>query len=242
MPVMEQIESPESRRGLEIWLDEPVLVDIQKRAAHVAFRLSSKWPESALELRTRDRVTQNEWNHITVASDGSGKAAGITLYVNGISVATDVVRDQLSAPVTAEAEWRIGVKEPDAKPFTGGLDDLRFYNRSLTAEEIRDTAIDYPIRSLLSGVGGQPSKADNERIRDFYLRYVGPEKLRQQYAELKAYVRNFGIENFGIETQLLWDLAKLSEKLGPPGEAVLLYKLVLKHHKQNIDEKQVRQR
>jgi outer membrane protein OmpA-like peptidoglycan-associated protein len=63
----------------------------------------------------------------------------------------------------------------------------------------------------------------------------------QQYAELKAYVRNFGIENFGIETQLIWDLAKLSEKLGPPGEAVLLYKLVLKHHKQNIDEKQVRQ-
>jgi outer membrane protein OmpA-like peptidoglycan-associated protein len=64
---------------------------------------------------------------------------------------------------------------------------------------------------------------------------------KQQYAELKAYVRNFGIENFGIETQLIWDLAKLSEKLGPPGEAVLLYKLVLKHHKQSIDEKQVRQ-
>lgn len=62
----------------------------------------------------------------------------------------------------------------------------------------------------------------------------------QQYTELKAYVRNFGIENFGIETQLIWDLAKLSEKLGRPGESVLLYKLVLKHHKQSIDEKQVR--
>ena len=63
----------------------------------------------------------------------------------------------------------------------------------------------------------------------------------QHYAVLKNYVRNFGIENFSHETQLIWDLARLSEKYGPPGEAVLLYKLVLKHHKANIDEKKVRQ-
>jgi outer membrane protein OmpA-like peptidoglycan-associated protein len=62
----------------------------------------------------------------------------------------------------------------------------------------------------------------------------------QQYAELKNYVSQFGIENFSHDTQLLWDFAKLSEKLGPPGEAVLLYKLVLKHHKATFDDKQVR--
>jgi outer membrane protein OmpA-like peptidoglycan-associated protein len=60
------------------------------------------------------------------------------------------------------------------------------------------------------------------------------------YTELKAYVKNFGIENFFQDTQLLWDLARLSERLGPPGEAVLLYKLVLKHHKSSIDERQVK--
>ncbi len=61
----------------------------------------------------------------------------------------------------------------------------------------------------------------------------------QEYTEIKAYVRNFGIENFSHDIQLLWNFARLSEKLGPPGEAVLLYKLVLKHYKQSIDEKQV---
>ena len=39
----------------------------------------------------------------------------------------------------------------------------------------RDTAVDYPIQALLSGVGGKPTKADEERIRDFYLRYVAPD-------------------------------------------------------------------
>lgn len=61
------------------------------------------------------------------------------------------------------------------------------------------------------------------------------------YNLLKAYVQQFGVENFSRNTNMLWQLAKLSEKFGPPGEAVLLYKLVLKHHQQDIDARQVRQ-
>lgn len=63
---------------------------------------------------------------------------------------------------------------------------------------------------------------------------------KQAYPELKAYVKNFGSDNFSRDTQLLWDLAKLSEKYGPTGEAVLLYKLVLKHHPKTIDENKVK--
>ena len=52
----------------------------------------------------------------------------------------------------------------------------------------------------------------------------------EHYAMLKEYVSNFGICNFATDIKLIWDLAKLSEKEGPPGEAVLLYKLLLKHY------------
>lgn len=55
------------------------------------------------------------------------------------------------------------------------------------------------------------------------------------YSDLKSYVGNFGIENFSKNTPMLWQLAKLSEKFGPKGEALLLYKLVLKHHQQGIN-------
>lgn len=61
------------------------------------------------------------------------------------------------------------------------------------------------------------------------------------YPVLKAYVKNFGIENFTKEVAMIWQLAKLSEKYGPPGESILLYKLVLKHHQQGIDINKVRQ-
>jgi outer membrane protein OmpA-like peptidoglycan-associated protein len=57
------------------------------------------------------------------------------------------------------------------------------------------------------------------------------------YFELKEYVRNFGIENFSRNVALIWRLAKLSETHGPPGEALLLYRLALKHHQQGLDIK-----
>ena len=55
------------------------------------------------------------------------------------------------------------------------------------------------------------------------------------YAALKEYVKNFGAENFAENVPMIWKLAQLSERFGPKGEAVLLYKLVLKHHQQGID-------
>lgn len=59
------------------------------------------------------------------------------------------------------------------------------------------------------------------------------------YVALKDYIKNFGIENFSQNTAMLWRLAKLSEKYGTPGEALLLYKLVLKHHQQGLDIKNI---
>lgn len=55
------------------------------------------------------------------------------------------------------------------------------------------------------------------------------------YDVLKNYIRNFGVENFSKNVPLLWKLAKLSETYGPPGEAILLYKMILKHHQQGIN-------
>jgi outer membrane protein OmpA-like peptidoglycan-associated protein len=58
------------------------------------------------------------------------------------------------------------------------------------------------------------------------------EKL---YPLLKDYVVRFGIENFSKNVPMIWKLAKLSDQYGPKGEAILLYKLVLKHHRQGLN-------
>jgi mono/diheme cytochrome c family protein len=212
MPIFEKIDSPQARRGWEMWLDQPVLVGIQKRAAHMSIRLSSQWPNAALEVRTRERFTQGEWNHVAVVSDGTGRASGLTFYVNGLPVETDILHDQLASPITNNAELHIGVKEPDSKPFNGSLDDLRFYTRGLSAAEVRKTAIEYPIDALLSGVGGKPGKTDEERIRDFYLRYVAPVNVQRQYAELRDHREKYEhLEKDILTTMVMSELKKPRE-------------------------------
>lgn len=61
------------------------------------------------------------------------------------------------------------------------------------------------------------------------------EPSQAYYEALKVYVGNFGIQNFHENTAMIWELAKLSAKFGPPGESVLLYKMVLKHHRQGLN-------
>ncbi len=66
-----------------------------------------------------------------------------------------------------------------------------------------------------------------------------PQKL---YAALKEYVGNFGISNFSKNTSMIWELAILSEQLGQTAEAKYFYRLVLKHHRQDIDVQKIRKK
>ncbi|HYC84595.1 MAG TPA: OmpA family protein [Chryseosolibacter sp.] len=81
--------------------------------------------------------------------------------------------------------------------------------------------------------------------------YSDPQKLKQirqleneggerLYHAVRNYVKSFTVQNFATNTPMLWQLARLSEKHGPAGEAILLYKLILKHHRQNVDVGRVR--
>ena len=179
-PIIERITDAKSRRGYELWFDESVLVGIQRRAAHVVFRMTSNWPDDARVLQTQDRFTQNEWNHVAFTSEGK-------LYVNGQPQEPVVWKDSLRGPMAAhKAEILIGVKEPDAARFSGSLDDLRFYSRAVGSEEALYMGRDYPARAILSGIGGKVTKAEDDRLRDYYFKHVAPVETQQKYAELAS--------------------------------------------------------
>ena len=59
------------------------------------------------------------------------------------------------------------------------------------------------------------------------------------YLKLQDYVQNFGIRNFYLDTYWIWRLAKLTEIYGAEEEAVALYKLVLRHHHEKIDVREI---
>jgi outer membrane protein OmpA-like peptidoglycan-associated protein len=121
-------------------------------------------------------------------------------------------------------------QKPKARFKKGGMIKLQ---DSLTSYSQSDI-FDFPNLNKLQFYKNEEKL---KRIKQLEASYADEEV----YPALREYVKNFGIENFYTQTALIWELAKLSEKHGPAGEAVLLYKLVLKHHRQNVDVQKVQQ-
>ena len=182
--VFQKLDDPTHRRGYSWRLDDITLVGIQKWAARLTISLASE-PSSAIRIRTRQRLTLGEWYHVAVTYDGSGTAAGLRLYVNGVPADVEVQQDALAGSVATDAPLLVGSRALGT-PFVGQIDDLRLYSRLLTPEQINELAINDPVRVILSGVLGKRSKDDAAEVRDYFLTFGAPDALRTAYADLKA--------------------------------------------------------
>ena len=185
MAALEKREESEGGRGYELGFDEAIHVGDQKRGAHLYFRLVHRAPDEMIEIRTKERLLQNEWHHVTITYDGSAKAAGVKLYLNGKPKPFDVVRDRLTGSIRTARPLEVGNKKL-GNPYKGFLDDLRVYDCELAASESEQLAIHFPIRMILSGLAGKRTKEQGEKLREYFLRYDAPEAFRKSYAELKS--------------------------------------------------------
>ena len=89
--------------------------------------------------------------------DGSGKAAGLRLYVNGAA------RRHSTSSGMPDGIDRDGRSASPGQPFArrafvGQIDDLRIYNRALTPDEINELAMHYPFASFCRECIGKRSK------------------------------------------------------------------------------------
>ena len=185
MSVFQKLDDAQHRRGFEWRLDDLQLFDIQRWAARLTITLTSDSPANAIQIRSRERLKLGEWNHVVMTYDGSGKAGGLTVFANGKRMDVDVRRNTLTGPIATSAPLTLG-RTALGPAFLGQVDDLRLYNRALTAGEVVDLATNYRSRAILSGVNGKRSKEQGEYLREYFLAYAAPEPLRGVYSELEA--------------------------------------------------------
>lgn len=182
--LLQKIEDAATRRGYELLLTDSETIPDLKRGAFLVFRMTHQWPERALEVRSRERVVQGQWTHLALVHDGSGKADGVRLYLDGKPAELETVRDRLEGSIATGRPLRIGDKTVTL-PHKGQLDELRIYTRALNPAEIPALSLHEPVRSLVLA-GGKRSKEQQARVRDYFLRYAAPEELGARYAELTS--------------------------------------------------------
>ncbi len=215
MAVFQKLDNGQRRRGYEWNFDDVALVGIQRWAARLTIAVSSDAPGDGLRIRTRERLRLGDWYHIALTYDGSGKASGLRLYVDGKPFDTEVLQDSLSGPMATDAPLRIGSKALGT-PFVGEIDDLRLYRRVLPVDQIRQLAVDDVPRAIVSGVTGKRTPAEVAEVRDYFLTYAAPEALRTAHSELKA----LRLEKQDLDRQI--PTAMVMSELAKPRETFVL--------------------
>ena len=130
------------------------------------------WPGNAMRVRTTEPIPIGKWLHVVVSNDGSSKASGLRIHINGREAECDVVRDNLYKGITGGGGDHIAIGERFRdRGFKGGLvDEFRVFDRELTAGEVAH---------VFSG-------ADLQSDRDYYTARVDPEAAAAHAALLAA--------------------------------------------------------
>ncbi len=109
--------------------------DLEFHGTTPNFHLVHKWPNDVIHVQAAKPLTADTFAHVTVTYDGSRKAAGVKLYVDGAEVPIKVVKDALKGSIKSDAPFTIGRRGTDS-PFTGRVDDVRVHRRALSPHEV----------------------------------------------------------------------------------------------------------
>ena len=168
--VLGKIEPQGERRGFEIvWKKGRFLVN-----------LVSKWGVDAIEVLTRDATRSNDWQQVIVSYDGSRKSSGMRIYVDGVSLPLNIVRDTLTGPTDNHEPWRIGRRD-SGLGFYGQLDELRLLRRA-----VDDSAAQawYWSDRLRGSLALAPEKRDERKkqwLSDYYVSRHGSGSIRDAH-------------------------------------------------------------
>jgi hypothetical protein len=114
-------------------------------------RLVHVGPDNEIAVQTKDSVSVGAWHHIGMTYDGSSRAAGVGLYLDGKRVETTTLTDNLKQSMTVTIDpmtgdstnWagngdlRLGFSDNNQKMLEGvTVDEFKVFNRDLTQPEM----------------------------------------------------------------------------------------------------------
>ena len=97
--------------------------------------LISSWDGNAIQVNTIERPDSTQWHHVAMTYDGSSVSSGLKIYLDGALATLEVPLDRLSETIRCDYPFAIGGRER-RDYYQGQIDEVRAYNRVLTADEI----------------------------------------------------------------------------------------------------------
>ena len=112
-------------RGWDLWLED----------GRVAAHLVHDWPQDALKVATRGKVSPGTWAHVFVTYDGSARGSGVKIYVNGEPQPTEIAADSLKQTIRIQVPLKVGQRHSSSRLDDVAIHTVRVYDRALTPRE-----------------------------------------------------------------------------------------------------------
>jgi Protein of unknown function (DUF1553)/Protein of unknown function (DUF1549)/Concanavalin A-like lectin/glucanases superfamily/Planctomycete cytochrome C len=145
--------------------------------ATLNFQLNHAYPANGIDLQTTDKIKVNEWTHIAMTYDGSSKAEGVHLFINGKKPNYKVVTDHLERSILHSAKpnyanwsyasFKMGIEFRETLQ-NADMDELQIWKRQLSDIEISQLAENQElIKPLL--LKDKRSETDEKQLLQYYL-------------------------------------------------------------------------
>ena len=183
--VFARMDDTKDYRGWDLWVEN------QQIGAHIIH----KWPEDALKVVANNPVTPDAWHHIVVAYDGSSKASGVSIYVDGLQQPTTPAADALKNTIRTEVPLKLGQRHTQSRLNNVAVQDLRLYRKALSDDDVAQVKMVSRATFLASKPADQRSDAEKLELFDWWLsKFDGPYKavlarttaLKQEQAAIQG--------------------------------------------------------
>jgi len=172
-----RMDNANAYRGWDLWTEN------DKIGMHIA----SQWADDALKVTTKMQLQPNQWYHVCATYDGTGKAAGVKVYINGAIQPLDVFTDKLQSTIRTKVPLKIGQRNTSERLTAAVLQDVRVYGRALTGPDVQQLAKSTRVAALLAKDADQRSDTEKTELFDWWLVAMdGPfRELNQQLSQLQ---------------------------------------------------------
>ncbi len=183
-----------------------------------SFSLIHFWPGNAVRVRGRDPLPLRRFVHLGVTYDGSSRAEGLRLFVDGEAIELEIVKDQLTKNITGGGHDNaaIGARFRD-KGFSGGVvDEFRIFERTLAPVEMRHLFDGQTLARLLQTPTDSLSAQEREDLQAYYLAAVD-----DQVAEARETLKTFRSQMNKVEDGMR-EIMVMKESKRPRASYLLL--------------------
>ena len=140
----------------------------------------------------------------------------------GVDWKWEVLLDDLNNPRPLRREpVRIGAGGGADNRFQGSIDDVRIYDRALSAAEAKVLADPMPVEAIAAVAAGSRSAAQSDKLRDYFLEHAAPPAVRLAWNQLRDARASRDVFYDGLPTVMVM------EEMPTPRESHILLRGVL---------------